>query len=130
MTTLEEYLALPYRITLTPDADEDGVTGWVAEIPDLPGCVSQGATPEEAVERVRDAMAGWVSVALQDGLDIPLPRREPTHSGRVLVRMPPTMHAYLVDLAEQEGVSLNQLIVTALAFDAGRRSAKREAAPA
>ncbi len=43
MSKVEEYMALPYRIEMAPDAD-----GWFIGIPDLPGCISQGSTPEEA----------------------------------------------------------------------------------
>jgi predicted RNase H-like HicB family nuclease len=43
----------------------------VAEVEELPGAISQGATPEEAVSSVYDAMAGWISIALEDGKEIP-----------------------------------------------------------
>lgn len=45
------YLALPYTIELTPD--EDGY--WFAEIPLLPGCMTQGSTRSEALERIDEA---------------------------------------------------------------------------
>jgi antitoxin HicB len=124
--TTDDYLALPYRVALTPDRDEDGRVGWVAEIPDLPGCISQGDTPDDTVERVRDAMVGWISVALEDGREIPLPRDENTddraYSGRFLVRLPASLHAELARQAEREGVSLNQLVATALAGAVGWRA--------
>jgi predicted RNase H-like HicB family nuclease len=71
MKTLDEYLELPYRITIVHDRDEDGNEGFVAEVEELPGAISQGATPEEAVSSVYDAMAGWISIALEDGKEIP-----------------------------------------------------------
>jgi antitoxin HicB len=73
MKTLEDYLTLPYAVTVVPDRDEDGTAGYVAEVAELPGCISQGATIEEAVAGVHDAMAGWSSVALEDGVEIPEP---------------------------------------------------------
>ena len=48
---------------------EDG--GWVAEVPSLPGCVSQGETKQEALANVRDAIDGWVAVATELGRSIP-----------------------------------------------------------
>jgi antitoxin HicB len=111
--TLEEYLRLPYRIELVPDRDDEGREGWVAEVEELPGCMSQGETPGEAVERVRDAMEGWNSVALDDGIVIPEPS-DSRYSGRFLLRMPQTLHRDLSRLAEREGVSLNQFAVYAL----------------
>ena len=70
----EEFLRRPYRILLTPDRDGEGIEGWVAEVDELPGCISQGETVESAVDSVRDAMLGWISVALEEGRPIPPPR--------------------------------------------------------
>ena len=44
---------------------------WVAEVPSLPGCVSQGATKEEALRNVRDAIASYVEALESDGLPVP-----------------------------------------------------------
>lgn len=121
MKSVEEYLKLPYRIALTPDVDEDGASGWVAEVDELPGCISQGRTAEEAVDNVRDAMAGWISVALDDGQPIPEPRAAQRYSGRFLLRVPATLHAELAQCAEREGVSINQFASSALAGAVGWR---------
>ena len=40
---------------------EDGF--WVAEVPSLPGCISQGTSKEEAISNVRDAIDAWVAAA-------------------------------------------------------------------
>jgi antitoxin HicB len=121
MKSVEDYLDLPYRIALVPDFDEDGVSGWVAEIEELPGCISQGRTPDEAVDNVHDAMAGWISVALEDGREIPEPRAAQGYSGRFLLRVPATLHAELARQAENEGVSLNHFASSALAGAIGWR---------
>lgn len=120
--TFEEYLKLPYGITVTHDRDDDGAEGYVAEVRELPGVVSQGETPEEAVRSVYDAMAGWISVALEDGIAIPEPRDDASFSGRFLLRMPRGLHAELARQAEAEGVSLNQYVATMLAGAAGWRT--------
>ena len=52
---------------------------------------------------------------------------EPSHSGRLLLRMPKTLHAELAARSDAEGVSLNQFIVSALARTVSGESA--EAAP-
>src|SRR5215475_11558917 len=126
----EEYLALPYAIELVPDTDEAGHRGWVAEIEELPGCISQGATPEEAIANVRDAMLGWISIALQDGRDVPQPRALGTYSGKFIVRVPSSLHADLVRTAAREGVSLNQFVATTLARQIGRIEVKALRFPA
>lgn len=122
MKTLDEYLELPYRITIVHDRDDDGNEGFVAEVEELQGCVSQGSTPEEAVSNVYDAMAGWISVALEDGREIPEPRDPDAYTGRFLLRIPRTLHAELARQAQREGVSLNQYVATTLAGAAGWRA--------
>jgi antitoxin HicB len=119
MRTLEEYLDLPYAIVVVHDVDEDGNGGWVAEVEELPGCVSQGRTPEEALERVREAMRDWIAVALEDSVPIPEPRTTADFSGRFVVRVPASLHADLVRTADREGVSLNQFVTGALAGAVG-----------
>jgi antitoxin HicB len=121
MMTVDEYLALPYRISITPDRDDEGTRGWVAEVDELPGCLSQGETPDAAVANVYGAMAGWISVALEDGREIPEPRATQALSGRFLLRIPKTLHAELAREAEEEGVSLNQFVAATLAGAVGWR---------
>lgn len=108
---LAYYLNLRYPITLVQETEG----GYTAMIPDLPGCVSVGETVEEAMAMVEDARRGWLEVAYAHGDEIPLPSTERTYSGKVLVRMPPSLHRRLAEGAEREGVSLNQYIVTLLA---------------
>lgn len=122
MSTVEDYLSLPYHVTLTPDGDEDGRSGWVADILELPGCISQGDTPDEAVENIMDAMAGWIRVALEDGREIPTPQAESHYSGRFVLRLPASLHAQLARNAEAEGISLNQFVSSALAGAVGWRT--------
>ena len=45
--------------------------GHIVSVPDLPGCVSEGDTFEEAWETIQDAMAGWLSVASKQGDPVP-----------------------------------------------------------
>lgn len=44
---------------------------WVAECPSLPGCISQGATRDEAVANIREAIEGYILVLKEDGLPVP-----------------------------------------------------------
>lgn len=50
------------------DRDEDGM--WVIECPSIPGCVSQGGTREEALENIREAIAGCLEVRAERGLPL------------------------------------------------------------
>ena len=45
--------------------------GYTVTVPCLPGCISCGETFEEAMEMIKDAMEGWLSVAREEGVSIP-----------------------------------------------------------
>jgi hypothetical protein len=51
-------------------------------------------------------------------------RRERTHSGRLLLRMPESLHAELADAADRDGVSLNQFITNTLSRSLGHETAR------
>ncbi len=89
--------------------------GYIAEIPDLPGCSAFGNTPEKAVKEVKIAQQLWLEVAKSEKRKIPLPTNEKQYSGRILARTPKTLHKQLAEKAREEGVSLNQLVVFLLA---------------
>ena len=63
---------MKYRVLI--EQDEDGV--YVAEVPALPGCVSQGQTREETVENVREAIAAYLESLEMHGDPIPPPITE------------------------------------------------------
>jgi antitoxin HicB len=107
---LEYYLSLKYPITLIPEA-----IGYSVEIKDLPGCVSQGDTLEEALTMLEDAKFAWFKVNLELGNPIPLPATQKKYSGRFVVRLPSNLHQRLAEQAEQNNVSLNQMVATLLA---------------
>src|SRR5688572_8634307 len=110
---LERYMALPYRVELVPDED-----GWFVSIPELPGCISQGTTSDEALEMIRDAQRLWLQTALGDGISIPEPgASKHSYSGKFNVRVPKSLHHDLIRAADAQGVSLNLYIATALAQD-------------
>jgi len=56
------------KFTIVLDRDEDGV--WIAECPAIPGCVSQGATKEEALENVKEAIQLCLEVRAEQGLPL------------------------------------------------------------
>ena len=59
---------------VTVDRDEDGV--WVVECPSIPGCVSQGATREEALKNIEEAIALCLEVRAERGLPLTIETRE------------------------------------------------------
>ena len=65
---------LAYRIVIEPLSGADG-GGYFATVPDLPGCMSDGETPEEALVNVQDAILSWIEAATELGREVPQPTR-------------------------------------------------------
>ncbi|MDD2234890.1 MAG: toxin-antitoxin system HicB family antitoxin [Desulfitobacteriaceae bacterium] len=116
---LDYYAGLDYEIKLRKLTEDEG-GGWLAEIPTLPGCMTDGETVEEALESLNDAKKSWIETALELGRIIPEPSTE-DFSGQLRVRMPKSLHRTLSEMAKEENVSLNQLILYHLSRGAGRK---------
>lgn len=115
---VEQYLELPYTVTLRRDEDGD----WVARILELEGCTAHGKTKPEALENLDEVQRVWIEDALEAGDSIPTPAEdEPLPSGKWLQRTPRSLHAKLVAAAKKEEVSLNQLVTSILSEAIGKR---------
>ena len=57
------------KFLVTLEKDEDGY--YVTECPSLPGCVSQGKTPDEALANIREAIEGILDLRRRKGLPVP-----------------------------------------------------------
>ena len=112
--TLEYYQGLQYRIELMRDDSDPSEPVWFAKIFELPGCITEADTAEEATEMIQDAMTAWLETALEAGRAIPEPRPAENYSGKFVVRLPKSLHRELAESAKREGVSLNQLVNVAL----------------
>ena len=84
-------------------------------IPEFPGCISQGDSPDEAYARLHDAALAWIEAAQDLGQPIPDPQEENAYRGKFALRMPASLHKDVAQAAERDGISLNQFIVAALA---------------
>lgn len=122
---LDYYLNLKYPVTL--ELAPEG--GYFVHIEDLPGCYSQGETTEEAMEMIEEARRLWLEVAYEDGLDIPEPRSEDAYSGKLFIRAPRNLHRKLDQLADREGVSLNQYLVSTLSHAVGLEEGRQSKSP-
>lgn len=112
----EEYLKEPYSHVLIPD-DESGT--YTAVILEFPGCIAQGDTPQEAYEQLENVAKEWIEAALTLKQEIPPPSQSLSYGGKILLRLPKSLHRQLALIAEREGVSLNQFIVSALSEKVG-----------
>jgi antitoxin HicB len=61
-----------YSVLLRPLSEDDG-GGWIAIVPDLPGCYSDGQTAMEALESVGSAIRAWIATAEKYGKTVPKP---------------------------------------------------------
>ncbi len=112
---------LEYPFTIRPLTRDEG-GGYLIEFPDLPGCMSDGETPEAAIDNGKDAMRAWIAAMREAGRPIPQPTSTGDYSGKWQMRVPKSMHRRLTERARAEGVSLNTLAVTLMAEGLGRRS--------
>jgi|GEM_PF-3386257 len=112
---LDAILARPYAVEFiygeTPDE------GVVAQVAEWPGCMTAGATREEAIAHLEDAMHDWAQARLRAKLAIPEPMAN--YSGKVLLRMPRDVHRAAEQRARREGTSLNTWLATAIARELG-----------
>ncbi len=109
---------IDYPFEIRPLSKEEG-GGYSITFPDLPGCYSDGATPEEAINNGRDALESWFAVAREFGDKLPKPFSDV--SGRFVQRVPRSLHAQLITRAKAEGVSLNTLVVSIVSQGIGQR---------
>ena len=111
MHTVADYLELPYHRVIQPD--QSGL--WSAHVLELDGVFSEGESAEEAARNLNLAMGLWIEHELALDHPIPRPWGGGARSGDLRVRMPRSLHARAATRAKIEGVSLNYLVVTALA---------------
>ena len=104
---INDYTKLPYNIVIKHICDESGEY-YFASVLELDGCMSDGATPDEAYKNIIEAMEGWVETRIEDGFPVPKPINTEKYSGKFVLRIPKSLHAKLAIEAAKDGVSLNQ----------------------
>ena len=114
---------IEYRFAIRPLTAEEG-GGYLIEFPDLPGCMSDGETIEEALANGAEAKRDWIAAMREAGRQVPLPSADDAeaYSGKWVLRTPKSLHRGLAERARQEGVSLNALAVAMLAQGLGQRT--------
>jgi predicted RNase H-like HicB family nuclease len=112
---VDEILKRSYSRVLRPA--EEG--GYNAEILEFPGCVTQGETLEEAYANLEDAARGWLEAVIELGQNVPEPTAENEYSGKIVLRLPRSLHRTAATLSQRDGVSLNTFLATAIAERVG-----------
>ena len=101
-----ELMELNYPVELLKEDHQ-----FTASYPDLPGCVSFGNTPNEAISELEAVKSLWIRCQLKSGNTVPLPSSyEDRFSGKFVIRIPKVLHRALHTEAEQQDVSLNQYV--------------------
>ena len=116
---IDKTLINSYPFTIRPLSKADG-GGFSIEYPDLPGCISDGNTPEETLKQGSDAVKSYLLSCAKHGDPIPKPSEA---SGQWRQRVPRSLHSRLAAKARQEGVSLNTLVTAMIAEGLGKRRA-------
>ena len=119
---VKKYMKKPYRIEIEPDP-EGGYVAWIKE---LPGCLTYGETLEEVLKMLNEAKELYIETAIKRGKKLPEPLAERNFSGRLLLRLPPSLHKKLVELAQEEGISLNSFILKLISYAMGRYESEME----
>ena len=118
-------LRAPYARVL--QREEAG--GFSCQVLEFPGCFSSGDSAEEAMANLEEAMALWVESETARGHDIPEPLETREFSGRMTLRLPPSLHRRAARVAELERISLNRLLTAAIAAYVGETAATSGARP-
>ena len=106
-----------YQFTVRPLSKEEG-GGDLVEYPDIPGCMSDGETIEEAIANGREALRDCVAVFHESGRKVPKPGIE---AAQWRQRLPRTLYSKLTVQAEKEGVSINSFVTAIIAEAIGAR---------
>jgi antitoxin HicB len=121
---VEEILGRPYSWIVKPD----GPDTFSAKIAEFPGCVSQGATFDEAWANLREVAAEWLQASHASHFPIPDPPSDELPSGKLLLRMRRSIHSRAQQRAEADGVSLNAWIVSVVSEALGMTRTARTTA--
>jgi antitoxin HicB len=109
-----------FRITVRPLSKEEG-GGYLVEYPEIPGCMSDGESIEEAIANGREALRDCLEVFKESGRKAPRPSIEPAQWRQ---RLPRTLYLKLTERARSEGVSINSLVTAMIAEAIGSRKTK------
>ena len=117
MKTSKQRILDHYQFTVRPLSKAEG-GGYLVEYPDIPGCMSDGETIEEAIANGRQALRDCLTVLKESGVKAPKPDPEPAEWRQ---RLPRTLYSKLTKQAESEGVSINSFVAAIIAEAIGSK---------
>jgi predicted RNase H-like HicB family nuclease len=107
----------------TVDLEQEADGSYVAEVVEMPGCLAAGADPNEAVSMLRDSFALWIGECAAGDRSVPPPMRVGPN-GRILLRLPRSLHIRAAQAAARDGVSVNAFVTAAVAERVGLASSR------
>ena len=95
-------------------SEEDNA--FIATCPEFPGLSAFGSTEEEAIAEGKIALQLMIETYQESGISLPQPMQagREQHSGQFRVRLPKSLHRQAAQIAAADGISLNQLVVSAV----------------
>jgi antitoxin HicB len=99
---------------------------WIASVEEMPGCEASGATAEEAVTAVQEAMRQWIADALERGEAIPVPASREIPAGPVELELPHSLKMAITESAVRHSMDLSAFIAAVLAGAVGWDPAEDE----
>jgi len=121
MKDIKYYKNLNYKMIFYYDPEDEI---YIVQFPELPGCISHGKTAKEALKNAYRVKDEWLESAFDDKWIIPEPSLPLETTGRITLRIPKSIHQRIIDRAEKEDISQNQLIVTYIAEGLERTNMK------
>lgn len=108
-----------YEVKIYTIETTEGIE-YVAEIPELKGCIGSGNSYEEALEELLENKTVYLETLKDLGKEIPLPKqKKKKFSGKLSLRLSTRLHKKIADVADELGISINQYIVETLAESVG-----------
>ncbi len=103
---VDYYMNLPYTIVVKKEKNNEGGDCYIARVLELPHCLGDGETPQEAIDCLNVHMRMAIQAYLRDNISIPEPQTE--YSGNINIRVDPELHARLAQEAAVHDMSLNK----------------------
>jgi predicted RNase H-like HicB family nuclease len=88
--------------------------GYIALSPEFPGLSAFGETPEKATAEARKVLKLFIDSYVEKGLALPEPQIAESYSGQTRLRLPKSLHRQAAQIAESDGISLNQFLADAV----------------
>ena len=109
---MDENAALRYSARVTWSQED---RAFVAVCPEFEGISAFASSGPEAVHELNEALQLALEAHKEEGWPIPEPLQELRYSGQFRLRLPRSLHGWMAERAQVEGVSLNTLVVELLA---------------